>query len=239
MKSKIRLKNLLKCQNHLSFSGFRNRYFGNRLFLPNALQQTLAFNQESQTNYHLNDSKILFNSVVEVMTELLRLSTNSASSSSSTFTEARSISHVFWSKPVWSSCSIEMKTRLQRLQNKCIKAIKHKPRLTPSCDLYDDKFLSFLQLCDYESVLFIHKVKSGLVKCDISLITNESVTNRKTRQSELLRLPRFLMTKSQKSLFYRGVSLYNRCYCGGDLRNDMTISSAKFVIKRFVVTELN
>jgi exonuclease III len=146
-------------------------------------------------------------------------------------------SRLIYCLPVWSSCSIEMKMRLQRLQNKCIKAIKHKPRLTPTCDLYDDKFLSFLQLCDYESILFIHKVKSGQVKCDISLITNESVTNRKTRQSELLRLPRFLMTKSQKSLFYRGVSLYNRCYCGGGLRNDMTISSVKSVIKRFVTTE--
>jgi hypothetical protein len=147
-------------------------------------------------------------------------------------------SRLIYCLPVWSSCSIEMKMRLQRLQNKCIKAIKRKPRLTPSCDLYDDKFLSFLQLCDYESILFIHKVKSGLVKCDISLITNESVTNRKTRQSELLRLPRFLLTKSQKSLFYRGVSLYNRCYCGGGLRNDMTISSVKSEIKRFVTTEL-
>jgi hypothetical protein len=68
-------------------------------------------------------------------------------------------SRLIYCLPVWSSCSIEKKTRLQRLQNKCIKAIKLKPRLTPSCDLYDDKFLSFLQLCNYESIksIRIHK----------------------------------------------------------------------------------
>jgi exonuclease III len=143
-------------------------------------------------------------------------------------------SRLIYCLPIWSSCSTDLKMRLQRLQNKCIKAINFKPRLTPSRELYDDKLLSFLQLCEYESILLVHKIKLGLIKCDIPLVTNYSITNRTTRQSELLRLPSFMMSKSQLSLFYRGVSLYNSCCCESELSVMMSLSGAKTVIKRFV-----
>jgi hypothetical protein len=83
--------------------------------------------------------------------------------------------------PVWSSCSLELKMRLQRLQNKALKFIRFKPPLTPTSELYGSQFLSFLQLCDFEPILFIHKVTQGLVKCDFELFTNERVTGRQTR----------------------------------------------------------
>jgi hypothetical protein len=111
--------------------------------------------------------------------------------------------------PVWSSCSLDLKMRLQRLQNKAMKAIRMKPFRTPTVELYDNRLVSFLQLCDYEAILFIHKVKFGLVKCDVTFITYENISGRQTRQSNLLRPPNFLMAKSQDSLFYRGICLYN------------------------------
>jgi hypothetical protein len=111
--------------------------------------------------------------------------------------------------PVWSGCSLELKMRLQRLQNKVIKYVNFKPYLTPSHTIYNKNFLSFLKLCDYETVLFIHKVHTGLVKSDLTLKTNDMVVNRVTRQSNLIRLPQFTMAKSQSSVFYSGIQKYN------------------------------
>lgn len=148
-------------------------------------------------------------------------------------------SRLIYCLPVWSSCTLEQKNRLQRLQNKAIKVITKKPRLTPSSELYDEKFLSFLQLCDYESIFFIHKVKSGLIKSDITLSVNENTTNRKTRQSELLRPPQFMTVQSQSSLFYRGVNLYNQFHISKSNKSNVeSLSTLKSSIKRFVVHNL-
>jgi hypothetical protein len=147
-------------------------------------------------------------------------------------------SRLIYCLPIWSACANEHKMRIQRLQNRAIKAIRKKPRLTPSNELYDESFLSFLQLCDYESIWFIHSVKHGLMKSDVKLTKNEEITDRKTRQSDLFRLPQFMMAKTQSSLFYRGISLYNRFCISTDLSKIKSISGLKLCIKRFVCNSI-
>lgn len=132
--------------------------------------------------------------------------------------------------PVWSGCSLEQKMRLQRLQNKVIKFINFRPYLTPSNILYSNQFLPFLKLCDYESILYIHKIRVGLVKSDVALYTNGSITARKTRQSCLLRQPNFLMAKSQNSIFYRGIGCYNEFVKTNELKT-FTLSQIKIILK--------
>jgi hypothetical protein len=136
--------------------------------------------------------------------------------------------------PIWSSCSVERKIKLQILQNKAVKAILLKPSLTPTSDLYNNKFLSFLQLCEYDSILFIHKVKNGMVRCDVNLTTNAEHSKRLTRQSNLLRPPRFLTSSSQNSIFYRGINLYNKFCSTENLKKIKTLSDLKTKIKLFV-----
>ena len=136
--------------------------------------------------------------------------------------------------PVWSSCPLEQKMRLQRLQNKAIKFIKQKPLRTPTSELFDDNLISFLHLCDYEVILFIQKIQMGLLKCDVTLNTYESRTNRTTRQSRFLRQPHFSMAKSQNSLFYRGISLYNTFTSSHLSKNSTSLADFKFSIKKFV-----
>ena len=75
--------------------------------------------------------------------------------------------------------------------------------------LTKQKKLSLSQMVDYESTLFIHKIVIGLVKSDYQLFTNFDVTNRSTRQSNQLRPAHFHTTKAQKSIYYRGINLYN------------------------------
>lgn len=135
---------------------------------------------------------------------------------------------------VWSGCSLELKMRLQRLQNKVIKLISFKPYLTPSETLYNNQFLSFLKLCDYESILFLYKVKAGLVRSDITLKTNTMITCRETRQSSQLRPPLYVMAKSQSSVFYHGIKKYNDFSEQNNISSEKSLSRIKHLIKTFV-----
>lgn len=111
--------------------------------------------------------------------------------------------------PVWQTVPIDILLKIQRLQNRAIKFINFLPRLTPSDSLYDSKLLSFLNSIKYENILMIHKISTGLMKSDVLLIQNFSITQRITSQSQLLRLPVFLKSTLQKSLFYTGIASYN------------------------------
>lgn len=145
-------------------------------------------------------------------------------------------SRLLYCLPIWASCALEQKMRIQRIQNKAIKMIRFQPPKTPSNELYDEKFLSFLQLCNYESILFIHKISINKIKCDFELVSNETITNRSTRQSNLLRPPNFLMSKSQVSLFYRGINLYNKFAEYDKLIKSKSLSYVKSSLKKFVAT---
>lgn len=145
-------------------------------------------------------------------------------------------SRLIYCLAVWSGCSHELKMRLQRLQNKVIKLIAFKPYLTPSDTLYNNQFLSFLKLCDYESILFLYKVKAGLVKSDVVLKTGAMITNRETRQSSQLRPPPYVMAKSQSSVFYHGIKKYNDFTDKNNISTEKSISRIKNLIKTFVNT---
>jgi exonuclease III len=138
--------------------------------------------------------------------------------------------------PIWSAASKSLLEKVQRLQNKAIKSIRFLDRLTPTDSLYDEKFLSFTQTIDYESTLFIHKITMGLVKSDYKLSTNFEVSNRNTRQSNLLRPSNFITNKAQKSVYYRGVQLYNSFKSSQVFSqlDDKSLASIKSHLKVFV-----
>jgi hypothetical protein len=148
-------------------------------------------------------------------------------------------SRLIYCLPVWAFCTVDLKINLQRLQNKAVKVVTQKPRLTPSNELYDVHFLSFLQLCEYESLLLIHKIKLGQVRCEMSLMANEASQTRNTRQSKLLKLPNYSMAKTQHSLFYKGVQLYNKFCIETKPLNSMTIKDLKDSIKAYVNSDLD
>jgi hypothetical protein len=81
----------------------------------------------------------------------------------------------------------------------------------------------------------MYKIKHNLVRCDFSLQTNEMVVNRQTRQSKQLRLPRYTTAKSQSSIFYRGMRLYNQFSVAkdSDLKITKSLAQVKVLIKEF------
>lgn len=102
-------------------------------------------------------------------------------------------SHLTYCLPVWQNISGELKSLLQRAQNKAVKYINFLPPLTPTAELYDEKLLKFSDHINYENILFIHKVVTGLMRCDLKLGTNFDSFN-----------------VLQSSIFFRGVVEYNQ-----------------------------
>jgi len=139
-------------------------------------------------------------------------------------------SRITYGLPIWHSVNVECKRSIHVLQNKAIKYIRFLPPLTPSCDLYDETFLNFHNLIKYEYILYIYKVKSGILKSDNALKTNLESGIRNTRQSDLLRPTLFLNSSAQSSIFYFGIILYNGFY--------RHLSSQKIAIDKIKLKEV-
>ena len=142
-------------------------------------------------------------------------------------------SQLIYCLPVWASCPIKLRMKLQRLQSKVIKYIDFKPTLTPTVELYSQELLSFEKLCRYESILLIHKIASGLMRSDLIMLTKSQVISRVTRQSNSIRLPQFIFKKCQDSCFYRGILEYNEFTKSTNVTIREKISEAKTKIKKF------
>ncbi len=87
------------------------------------------------------------------------------------------------------------------IQNKSIKIIRNLKFLTFTLSLYSNTFLSLHQKIQYETILSIYKMNAGILKCNIELPSNISVTKYATRQQNFLRVPNYKTTTSQKSFF--------------------------------------
>lgn len=119
-------------------------------------------------------------------------------------------SHLTYLLPFWGSASNVHIKCLQVLQNKAIKYMRFLLFDTHSQSPYDGtKFLSMHQLYAYKSIFLLHKMRWNLIKCNFPLLTNLCVTGRSTRSSSLLRVPNFLTTNAQRTVFYEGIQLYN------------------------------
>lgn len=118
-------------------------------------------------------------------------------------------SHPIYCLPVWGAVPDTYLNSLKTLQNKFMKNMLSLPHLTPTDTLYSSEILSLNQLTYYEAILFIYKVANGLIKCNVELSNQFIISNRTTRNAFNLRTPKFTMAITQKSIFYRGLALFN------------------------------
>lgn len=141
-------------------------------------------------------------------------------------------SHFTYLLPVWASASENKLIALQRIQNKAIKNILKLPHLTSSSSLYSSERLPFTKLRIYESILFIYKIVHNLTIVDYEITRNISITNRVTRQSNILRPPNYVLSLAQNSAFCRGIKLYNNFISKTDIESN-SLDQVKSKIKHF------
>lgn len=95
-----------------------------------------------------------------------------------------------------------------RLQNKIIKTIENKPRLTPINQLYIDK-LNIRKFNFYQTVLTIHKIKLKKLKVQGNFELVGNIQRRFLRNILNYRPNFFRKEKCKKSLISNGIRLYN------------------------------
>jgi hypothetical protein len=123
-----------------------------------------------------------------------------------------------------SKSPIAFTSCIQRLQNKVIKSIQFLP--------FDTNLLSIYQTYIFESIFLVFKMKNSLLRTNFTFPTNFAVTGRNTRSTHHLRLPFFLTSVAQSSIFYKGISLYNSLPI--HLKNISRVSTFKIQLKSYV-----
>ena len=92
-------------------------------------------------------------------------------------------SHLIFMNPVWSAATNETKNKLFVLQKKVLRFIQFKDRLSPSRDLFSQKFLPLPVISEFYLLLLAFKVKNNMIKNNVVLQYVENIHRYGTRQS--------------------------------------------------------
>lgn len=146
------------------------------------------------------------------------------------------MSSVRYLLPIWGTASCTRLTEIHRLLNKSLKTIKNLPLLTPSHLLYDQNIISLQQLTNFEIILLIYKIKSGLIKHNFFLRSIESVHsyNTRHRQANNFYIDNCRTSGGQNGIVFKGLSLFNGL--PDDIKNEQRISRFKIILKEFLTT---
>lgn len=129
---------------------------------------------------------------------------------------AHFVAHLDYLNPIWNKCAEQHLGVIQRLQNKIIKTIENRPKMTPTNLLYVNR-LNISKHNYLQTVLAIHKIKLKKMKFNRDLRTVGSVQNSFLRNVFNYRPNFFRKGKCKQSLMSNGVNAYN------SLPNDIKI----------------
>lgn len=122
---------------------------------------------------------------------------------------AHFMSHITYLNPIWNGCSQQLINRIQRLQNRVIKTIENKHRLTPTSILYENR-LNIKKYGQLQTIITIHKIKINQFKFNGQLNQINSIHNRILRNIWDYRPKLFKKEKCKMSIQSNGTTLYNR-----------------------------
>lgn len=132
-------------------------------------------------------------------------------------------SNIAYMLPIYSVGSKKKLLELQRIQNRCIKALYHLHRFTPSTFLYSTSVLPVEKLAVVERITYMHKIINSLTKNNFDVRFNHETHSHSTRQSNQLHC------SDKHPALMQSMIEYNR-FCGG-LRHLTSIKSFRDRIK--------
>lgn len=132
-------------------------------------------------------------------------------------------SHIAYMLPIYSVGSKKKLLQLQRLQNRCIKAVYHLPRFTPTTYLYTTSVLPVEKLAVLERITYLHKVVKSLTKNNFDIRRNNEIHSHRTRRANELHCP------DNHPVLKQSTFEYNR-FCG-NLTHLTCINSFKAKLK--------
>lgn len=144
-------------------------------------------------------------------------------------------SHLNYLSPIWGNAPLYKIKELCILQNKAMKIILKKPRLTTSSSLYNAQFLSLNNLLIYNQTLLIHKMKNNIIRHNISLSLIHEIHQYSTRNRNNIYLGMVRTNSGRKSTMYQAIKQYN--VLPNELKDDTNIISFKKRLKNYIVCQ--
>lgn len=145
---------------------------------------------------------------------------------------AHFLSHINYLNQIWMHTKEQNINDLQRIQNKFIKIIENKHRLTPTETLYRDK-MNIKKIMKYNIIILVHKIKLNICKFNFTLNTVQSVQNKFLRNILNYRPLFFKKEKCRSSILSKGMNFYNETPI--DIRNINNIRLFKAKLKEYIV----
>lgn len=147
---------------------------------------------------------------------------------------AHFMSHLSYLNPIWNKCNEYHLNEIQILQNKIIKTIENKPKLTSTVTLYKDK-LNIRNFNFLNTVTIIQKIKLNKIKCNINLNTVGNIQRTFLRNILDFRPNFFKKQGCKKSLLSNGILLYNTL--PNEIKNIENINQFKNATKKYLLNK--
>lgn len=122
---------------------------------------------------------------------------------------AHFLSHINYMNQIWSNTKEQNINDLQRIQNKIIKLIERKPRLTSSESLYRNR-MNIRDINKYNFIVLIQKIKLKKMKFNFKMNIVQNVQRNYLRNLMNYRPNFFRKEKCKNSIMSYGLNLYNK-----------------------------
>lgn len=117
-------------------------------------------------------------------------------------------SHLKFMLPIWSSGPKVKLKSIKIIQNKALKIIFNKSRLTESALLYNDTFLPFEKIIQSDLIMLIYKLKNDHIRHNIPIHMNTDLHGYNTRNNFVFRNA-MRTSAAHNATISRAITLYN------------------------------
>lgn len=142
------------------------------------------------------------------------------------------VSNISYLIGIWGNTSTSNLQRIQRLQNKALKAINSLHFRTPTQQLHENEMLVETRL-KYQLALTIHEITNGYKRSNIKLIKNKQIHNHQTRRNNALHITNQRTDIGKKRITYIGTKIYNKIPT--KIKEIKSINKFKHKLQRFLL----
>lgn len=145
------------------------------------------------------------------------------------------MSHIAYLNPIWNVCNEQLINELQVLQNKIIKSIENKPKLTRTHTLYTNK-LNIRKYNFLQTVITINKIKNKKMKFNYKFQYVGEIQNNFLRNifNYNYRPNFFKKEKYKKSILANRLNNYNKI--PNDIKNNVNERKFKQIVEKMLQT---
>lgn len=145
------------------------------------------------------------------------------------------ISNIIYLNPIWNKASMTLLNKIDIVHKKVIKTIYNYPLLYPTSNLYNNQYISFMNICKIEMYLIAFKITNDEIKHNFLINRMIDIHNYNTRNRTNFYLALFKTRNQQNNCLYNCLKLYNEL--PNELKLIKNLYSFKKKIKEHVLLQ--